>query len=85
MVQLVEGPTRHSPGKIPSGLDHIFTNTPAKISNVQKYFFGGSDHMLIKAVRLSKIIHNTPQYIQKRSYRDFDAIKFWEKVKQLIC
>ena len=48
--QLVSGPTRFAPGQNPSGLDHIFTNTPDKISLVEKHHYGGSDHMLVSAL-----------------------------------
>ena len=35
--QQVSGPTRHFPGQVSTGLDHYFTNQPAKLSQVQKH------------------------------------------------
>ena len=68
-VQLVVGPTRHFPGQVSTGLDHFYTNIPEKISSVQKYYWGGSDHMLIKAIRKSKSIQSCQQNVKKHSYR----------------
>ena len=63
--QLISGPTRHFPGQRPSGLDHLFTNIPDKITSVQKHFCGGSDHMLIMAVRLSRSSRTYQTYVRK--------------------
>ena len=49
--QLVSGPTRHFPGQKPSGLDHLYTNVPEKISAVSKYFCRVSNHMITSEVR----------------------------------
>ena len=82
IVQLVKGPTRFFPGQTPSGLDHIYTNIPDKISHVQKFHCGGSDHNIILAVRSSKSIRNSPEYIRKRCYRNFDPQLFIKSVRQ---
>ena len=79
--QLVVGPTRHMKGQKSSGLDHIYTNFPDKISNVEKHFCGSSDHMLISAIRNSKSLNSSPQYIRKRSYKNFDSVAFIEAVR----
>ena len=71
-VQLVIGPTRHFPGQVSSGLDHFYTNVPRKISSIQKFHWGGSDHMLIKAVRTSKIIQSCQSYIRRRIYKNLN-------------
>ena len=39
--------------------------------------------MLIKAVRSSKVIHSTPQYIRKRCFKNFDSFKFKTAVRQI--
>ena len=74
--QLVSGPTRFFPGQTPSGLDHIFSNAPEKISSVQKFNWGGSDHMMIIAVRISRSIRSCPNYIRRRSYKYFNPELF---------
>ena len=61
----------HFPGQVSSGLDHFYTNVPRKISSIQKFHWGGSDHMLIKAVRTSKIIQSCQSYIRRQSYKNF--------------
>ena len=48
--QLVKGPTGFSPGQKPSGLDHLFMANPDKISTINKYHCGISDHMIIYAI-----------------------------------
>ena len=83
VVQLISGPTRYFPGCTPSGLDHLFTNVPEKITNVQKHFHGTSDHQFIVATRISKSIKSSPQYIRKRSYKNVDSVTFIEAVKSI--
>ena len=74
--QMVTGPTRHWPGQESSGLDHYFTNKPEKLSPVHKQHWGGSDHMLIHAVRYSRSIKPSPRYVRRRSYTNFNSGSF---------
>ena len=83
VAQLVAGPTRHFPGQVSTGLDHYYSNRPNKISAVQKHHCGGSDHMLISAIRYSKSIKSSPKYIHKRCYMNFDSDLFVQAVQQL--
>ena len=83
VTQLVNGPTRHFPGQVSTGLDHYFSNRPDKISSVQSHHCGGSDHMLIMGVRHSKSFQSRPKYIRKRSYKDFDPQAFLKEVQQV--
>ena len=83
VTQLVSGPTRHFPGQVSTGLDHFYSNRPEKISNIQKHYWGGSDHMLITGIRHSKAVKNCPKYIRKRCYKHFDKNLFVDKVSQL--
>ena len=81
--QLVSGPTRHFPGQKSSGLDHYYSNRPEKLSDVQTQHRGGSDHMLIFAVRYSRAIKTSPRYVRKRRYKNFDPDQFIAAVKQI--
>ena len=81
MSQFIVGPTRFFPGHTPSGLDHLYSNTPEKICQVQKHFWGESDHMLIGAVRTTKAIKLSPQYIRKRCYKNFNPQQFINAVQ----
>ena len=81
--QHVVGPTRHWPGQVSTGLDHYFTNRPEKLSAVSSQFRGGSDHMLIHAVRYSQTVKARPRYIRRRVYKNFKPEEFREAVKQL--
>ena len=51
----------------PAGLDHYWTNRPEKLSQVQALTIGYSDHKLISAVRLTKVLREIGQkYVRKR-------------------
>ena len=71
--QMVKVATRHFPGRISTGLDHVFTNMPAKIQEIQTFHWGGSDHMLVVAVRKAKSYVEQPAYVRKRLYKNFDS------------
>ena len=60
MIQCVTVLTRFWPGQEPSGLDHLYTNHPVKLSDVQANFQGGSDHKLIFATRFYREIGRNP-------------------------
>ena len=64
----------------PSGLDHHWTTLPDKLSEVQALTNGHSNHKLISAVRYAKLVKIGQQYVQKRSYKNFDECKFLEEV-----
>ena len=81
--QLVTGPTRHFPGQKSTGLDHYYTNRPDKLSNVQTQHCGGSDHMLIFAIRYSRAVKSSPRYVRKRRYKNFDPDQFVAAVQQI--
>ena len=51
--QLVQTPTDSWPGQRDNCLDHIYTNTPDKISRAVVAVRGSSDHRLVLATRCS--------------------------------
>ena len=67
-------------GQTDSGLDHFWTNSPGKVSQIYTQF-NGSDHKVIMGVRYSKLIRNRTKYVKKRSYKNFDEQKFLDKIK----
>ena len=81
--QHVQGPTRHFPGQVSTGLDHYYTNRPDKISDVKTQHCGGSDHMLVFAVRYAKSIKSSPSYIRKRCYKNFCPDQFVAAIQQV--
>ena len=83
VAQCVKGPTRHWPNQASSGLDHYYTNRPEKLSAVQTQYCGGSDHMLIFAVRYGKSIRSAPSYIRKRSFKNFIPSDFIAAIQQV--
>ena len=81
MKQCVVGATRQGGlGQADSGLDHFWTNSPAKVSQIYTQY-NGSDHKVIMGVRYSKIIRNRTKYVKKRSYKNFEEEKFLDRIK----
>ena len=74
--QLVTGATRIERGYPRSGLDHIYSNRPEKLSQVETFLTGMSDHKLLKVTRYSKSFKILPRYVKKRSFKDFNKEAF---------
>ena len=81
--QCIKAPTHSWPGQQDSCIDHIYTNTPDKLSRAQVITRGSSDHKLILATRLSKSIKQNIRYCKKRSYKHFDEEKFLMEVDNI--
>ena len=81
--QMVTTPTRFWPGQPSSGLDHLYTNNPGKLSEVYTELSGGSDHRLIKVTRFAKSIKKNARYVRKRCYKGFDEETFKAEVAKL--
>ena len=80
--QLVTGPTRFEKGQPKSGLDHLYSNKPDKLSTVQTYFTGMSDHKLLKVTRFTKSFKHLPRYVRKRTFKNFDDEIFLEALRE---
>ena len=80
--QLVQGVTRIWPGAESSLLDHHWTNHQEKVSHVNEYFQGASDHKMICIVRTSKKVISKPRLIKKRMFKKFDPKLFLEAVSR---
>ena len=80
--QVVTTPTRLWPGQSSSGLDHLYTNNPEKLSQVHTEL-AGSDHKLLKVTRFAKSVKRSSRYVRKRCYKDFDETEFRKKVSEL--
>ena len=81
--QCVKVPTRSWPGQKDSCLDHIYTNTPDKISQAEVRFMGSSDHKLVMATRFSKSFKQNIRYCKKRSYKNFNEEDFLREVENI--
>ena len=81
--QLINVPTRFCPGQEPSGLDHIYSNKPEKLSNITAHTNGGSDHKVLQVLRHAKSLQMMPRYVRKRCYKNFDAAAFQEDVNKV--
>ena len=83
VLQCVQGPARSWPGQADSGLDHIYTNVPDKLSQVQVKVCGSSDHRFLMVTRYAKNVRQNIRYVRKRSYKGFDEKKFLEEVAKI--
>ena len=82
-VQLVTVPTRVSSSQKQSVLDHVYTNFPEKMSEIQAVFKGSSDHKLICCTRFTRSAVCKPRIICKRSYKNFEQSKFREAIRKV--
>ena len=79
----VQGATHSWPGQTPSGIDHVYSSNPDRLSQVQVKFCGSSDHRLIIAARYAKNIRQGVRYCTKRSYKNVDEKLFLEEVVRI--
>ena len=82
VTQLVTGATRIERGQPRAGLDHLYTNKPDKLSSVQSYFTGMSDHKLLKVTRFAKSFKQNPRFIRKRMFKNFEEKKFKKELSE---
>ena len=82
VTQLVRGATRIERGQPRTGLDHLYSNKPDKLSSVQTYFTGMSDHKLLKFTRFTKSLKQSPRYVRKRTFQNFDEELFKQNVAE---
>ena len=80
--QLVSGATRFERGQPSTGLDHVYSNKPDKLSPIYTYFTGMSDHKLIKITRYTKSFKQLPRYVRKRSFKEFNEEVFHQKLAE---
>ena len=79
-VQLVNAPTHSWPGTEDSCIDHVYSNAPEKLSQIQLCRHG-SDHKLLYFKRYSNSIKKNTRYLTKRCYRDFDPVAFCRDIE----
>ena len=81
--QCVVGATRQGrAGQPDSGLDHLWTNVPGKMSQIYTHY-NGSDHKVIMGIRYSKLQRSSTRYVKKRSYKNFSELKFLEEIRKI--
>ena len=66
-----------------SCIDHVYTNVKYRCSEVTITSFGSSDHDIIGYTRYSKEPPAPSKTIRKRSYKNFDSIKFLEDLSKV--
>ena len=82
VVQLVTGATRMERGQPKAGLDNFYSNKPEKLSSIQTYFTGMSDHKLLKVTRFTKSYKQPPRFIRKRMFKKFEDETFLKKLSE---
>ena len=65
VTQMVTGPTRAERGVPATGLDHLYSNRPNKLSEVKTEWTGMSDHKIVLARKFSKDFKRTERYTRK--------------------
>ena len=80
--QLVRGATRMERGQPKAGLDHLYSNKPDKLSSIQTYYTGMSDHKLLKVTRFSKSFKQSPRYVRRRMFKNFDDDVFRQQLSE---
>ena len=80
--QLISGATRFERGQQKSGLDHLYSNMPDKLSHPRTFFTGMSDHKLVKVIRYTKSFKQLPRYVRKRSFKDFNEESFHQQLSE---
>ena len=81
VLQLVSCATRAERGVPLTGLDHLYTNHPDKLSEVTAEFTGMSDHKIVTVRRFSKDMKRTERYTTKRMFKRFQPEQFQEAVR----
>ena len=80
--QLVTGATRIERGYPRTGLDHLYSNRPEKLSQVKTLLTGMSDHKMLKIIRYTKSFKTLPRYVRKRSFKNFNEEDFKLKLQE---
>lgn len=85
--QLLTSPSRIGPNMFgqqeESGLDHLYTNKPEKLVDIELKYNGLSDHKYIKLVRKSKCKPQGPRETRKRQYKNFCNNDFKRQVQEV--
>ena len=83
VLQLVSCATRAERGVPLTGLDHLYTNHPDKLSEVTAEFTGMSDHKIVTVRRFSKDMKRTERYTTKRMFKRFQPEQFQDAVRTM--
>ena len=70
-------------GTEPSGLDHLYTNWPEHMSDVQVHFKGSSDHRMVSVTRFTKSVIRKTRLIRRRSFKHFDPGNFLKELSKV--
>ena len=75
-TELVTGPTR-AEGEVPiTGLDHIYTNMPTKLSEVRTEWTGLCEQKIIIVRKFSKDFERTDRYTRKQILNNINQEEF---------
>ena len=87
-TQLVTVPTRFQYNRVTdrtasSCIDHIYSNTKYRCSDITVIPFGNSDHDMLSYIRFSKAPPTPSKTVRKRSYKKFVEKDFLEDLKKV--
>ena len=83
VTQLVTCATRAERGVPITGLDHLYTNRPNKLSEVKTEFTGMSDHKIVLVRKFTKDMKKTERYTTKRTFKHFQPDHFQAAVRTM--
>ena len=73
---MVTGPTRAERGVPATGLDHIYSNKPTKLSEVKTDWTGMSDHKIVIVRKFTRDVQRSERYTKKRVFKAFNSEQF---------
>ena len=76
VTQLVTGATRAERGVPATGLDHLYSNKPTKLSELTSEWTGMSDHKIILVQKFFRDIKRSERYTRKRTFKNFNKELF---------
>ena len=82
VTQLVTGATRMEREQPKTGLDRVYTNKVDKLSAIETFFTGASDHKLLKVIRFTKAFKHLPRYVRKRTFKAFNEDAFKLRISE---
>ena len=83
VTQMVTGPTRAEKGVAVTGLDHLYSNKPTKLSEVRTEFTGMSDHKIILVRKFTRDLDRRERYTKKRVFKNFQPDRFQTMVSSM--
>ena len=77
IAQINHKNTRHTNHKAPSCIDHMYTNAPNKISDVNTYVDSSSDHSIVSAYYNTSAPIYKPKFVRVKNHKLLSKNTLW--------